>query len=179
MKIRTRYLLSGGLLTLFATMTFLGLRYEASPQNEIERGTIDIGVVVNDLQRSVDFYTEVLGMKETGALNLTSEFGSNSGLTGGTPFEITILRLKEERQATAYKLMSFGSREDHSRPDHIQDDIGIQYITIMVNALDPYLERIRKHDVQLLGATPIPMGDGRRFALIQDPDGTFIELIGP
>jgi hypothetical protein len=33
--------------------------------------------------------------------------------------------------------------------------------------------------VKLLGDTPIPLGGTTMFAVVQDPDGTFVELIGP
>ena len=166
-------------MALAASLFISAFHTGSEKPEDIERGTIDIGMVVTDLQRSLEFYTEVLGMKQTGQLNLTEEFGSNSGLTGGTPLEITILKLKEEEQATAYKLMSFGNEAGHARPNHIQDDTGIQYVTIYVTTLEPYLKRIDSNGIELLGETPISLGDGRRFALIQDPDGTFIELIGP
>jgi hypothetical protein len=55
----------------------------------------------------------------------------------------------------------------------------MQYITINVNSLAPFLERIKKHKVKLLGETPIPLGESDHFVLVQDPDGTIIELIGP
>jgi hypothetical protein len=55
----------------------------------------------------------------------------------------------------------------------------MQYITIMVNSLEPFLERIKEHKVKLMGDTPIPLGETDNFVLVQDPDGTIIELIGP
>jgi hypothetical protein len=33
--------------------------------------------------------------------------------------------------------------------------------------------------VKLLGETPFLMGGTTYFTLVQDPDGTFVELIGP
>lgn len=173
----SNYIIIATIPVVAALATLPGFTTE-SPE-EYARGTIDIGVVVSDLQRSLDFYTNVLGMSQTGEINLTTEFGESSGLTGGVPLDIKILKLKDEPQATAYKLMSFNSKAGHSRPRRIQDDTGVQYITLMVSSLDPFLKRIKSHDVKLLGKTPIPLGDDRRFALIQDPDGTFIELIGP
>jgi len=48
-----------------------------------------------------------------------------------------------------------------------------------VNSLDPVLKRIKKHNVKLLGETPVALGETDHFVLVQDPDGTIIELIGP
>ncbi len=41
------------------------------------------------------------------------------------------------------------------------------------------LKRIKQHKVKLLGETPIGLGENASFVLIRDPDGTFVELIGP
>ncbi len=91
-----------------------------------------------------------------------------------------VLKLADAPDANQWKLMSFGRDPAHSMPTHIQDDTGMQYITIMVNSLQPFLERIREHDVKLLGDTPVPLDNGSAyFVLVQDPDGTLIELIGP
>ncbi len=59
------------------------------------------------------------------------------------------------------------------------DDTGMQYITIFVKHLIPIMERAKKHQVKILSGEPSTLGDNRYFLLVQDPDGTFIELIGP
>lgn len=138
-----------------------------------------VGVVVSDLQQSIGFYTEVIGMKVVSGFDIDEDFSRISGLTGGIPFSVKVLKLEDHPEANVWKLISFGKGTGHPRPSHIQDDTGMQYITLHVKSLAPFLERIKKHGVQLLGETPVPMDSERHFALIQDPDGTFIELIGP
>jgi catechol 2,3-dioxygenase-like lactoylglutathione lyase family enzyme len=138
-----------------------------------------VGVVVSDLQKSIEFYTEVIGMKVVREFSIDKEFGISSGLTGGIPFTVKVLQLEERPEANVWKLISFGKEAGHPKPEFIQDDTGMQYITLHVKRLAPFLDRIRKHGVKLLGKTPVPMDSERHFALVQDPDGTFIELIGP
>ena len=41
------------------------------------------------------------------------------------------------------------------------------------------LARLKKHKVKLLGQTPAPLGGKMRLTVFHDPDGNFIELIGP
>ena len=59
---------------------------------------------------------------------------------------------------------------------YIQDDIGVQYLTIYVNSITPFLKRIKSNNIKLLGQTPTTTGD-KQYVLIQDPNGVFIELI--
>lgn len=145
---------------------------------EFPMGSIQIGVICFDLQKSIDFYTEVIGMTKTGGFSVDEAFATKSGLTGGVPFDVTVLKLKDEPEAAEWKLMSFGKEATHPPQKYILDDIGMQYITIFVKSMKPFLERINEHNVTLLEETPTFLEDGRQFVLVQDPDGNFIELIG-
>ena len=147
--------------------------------SDFDRGIIEFGVVVEDFEKSYDFYVNVLGMTETGGFDVDGEFGKRSGLTDGTAFKVAILKLKDSDQATQWKIMSFNKKSSHPYPKYIHDDTGVQYVTIFVKSMKPFLERINKNKVKLLGDTPTQLNESTQFVLIQDPDGTFIELIGP
>jgi catechol 2,3-dioxygenase-like lactoylglutathione lyase family enzyme len=140
---------------------------------------ISVGVVVSDLEKSVKFYTEVVGMKRTGGFDVPPEFSKKSGLTDGTPLSVVVLKVEDTPSAPSWKLMTFGDKAKSQRSRYIMDHTGVQYITLNVTDLTPFVARIKKHNVKLLGETPVPLGGDKQFVLIQDPDGTFVELIGP
>lgn len=150
-------------------------------QGEFSSPIISIGVVVSDLEKSLDFYTSVIGMKKVGGFEVDEDFAKRSGLTGGVPFSVTTLKLEDTENATQWKLMSFGKDAPDPLPVYVQDMVGMRYTTIMVSDLAPFLKRIKKHKVKLLGDTPIPLGDSgnTHFVLVSDPDGILVELIGP
>jgi len=148
-------------------------------QSEFSSNLIGVGVVVADIEKSLDFYTNVIGMKKVSEFDVDTEFSKVSGLANGVPFHVDVLKLEDSPEGNQWKLMSFGTKASHPMPKHIQDDTGPQYITIMVNSLEPVLNRIKKHNVKLMGDTPVPLGPDQHFVLVQDPDGTIIELIGP
>lgn len=147
--------------------------------SEFPMGSIQIGVITSDLQKSIDFYTDVIGMTKTGGFSVDEAFGAKSGLTGGLRIDVTVLKLKDDPEATEWKLLSFGKEATHPPQKFIQDDVGIQYVTIFVKSMKPFLERLEKHNVEHLEEMPTFLEDGRQFVLVQDPDGNFIELIGP
>jgi hypothetical protein len=89
-----------------------------------------------------------------------------------------LLKLNDDDNSTQWKLMSFKKETNHKVSNYIQDDLGMQYITIFVKSIKPFLKRIKEHKVKLLGDTPTHLSEERMFVLVQDPDGTFIELIG-
>ncbi len=163
---------------LLLAVTFT-LTSSTMAQSEFSSNTIGVGVVVTDIEKSLDFYINVIGMKKVGEFDVDGEFGKISGLSNGIPFHVDVLKLEDQPGANQWKLMSFGKEAGHPASRHIQDDTGMQYITISVTSLAPFLKRIKKHNVELLGDTPVPLGTDNHFVLVRDPDGTIIELIGP
>lgn len=148
-----------------------------SINSEFSNPTIQFGVVVSDMEKSLAFYKDIIGMVEVGGFDIDEAFGKTSGLTGGEPFSVKILKLEDSEAANQFKMVSFGNT-DGTKSTYIQDDVGVQYTTIFVKSMKPFLERLAANNIPLLGDTPTTLGDGRRFVLIQDPDGIFIELIG-
>ena len=78
-------------------------------------------------------------MVKTGNFTINAEFGKRGGLTGGEAVEVNILKLENSPESTDWKLMSFGKKVGHSKPKFIQDDTGMQYITIQVKSLQPII----------------------------------------
>lgn len=163
-------------LLLFAVLHAISQMAQA--QSEFSNPTIQIGVVVSDLEKSTDFYTQVIGMVKTDGFSVDGEFAKNSGLTAGEAFDVTVLKLQDSPFANEWKLMSFNRPAGQNRPAHIEDATGMRYITIFLHDLKPVVKRIRDNGIALLGETPVLMDDSRYFVLIQDPDGIFVELIG-
>ena len=161
------------------TVTALLIGGFVHAQSNFTSTSIGVGVVVADMQRSLDFYVKGIGMVKTGNFTINAEFGKRGGLTGGEAVEVNILKLENGPEGTDWKLMSFGKKASHPKPKFIQDDTGPQYITIQVKSLTPIIDRLKAQNVTFLGSTPTPLTKDSHFVLVQDPDGTFVELIGP
>ena len=165
-------------LAIFAFSGLLAASALAAPE-EFAGTTIGIGVVVADLDKAVDFYTNVVGMVQTGSFEIDAGFSKKSGLADGNAAQVKVMRLGEGENATQWKLMSFGDKAKPLQNEFIHSHTGMRYVTIMVKDLTPVLARIKERKIKLLGETPVPLGASSHFILIQDPDGTFVELIGP
>lgn len=169
--------------SIYTLLLFLVISVWQSRAQDMTRhfakNTIQVGVVVEDLGKAVDFYTNVLGMVKRPGFSVNADFAQKSGLNDGVPFDVTVLKLEDSDDAQEWKVMSFGKKANHIKPTYMSDDTGIQYCTIFVKSMQPFLERIKKHHVKLLGETPVMLDSERQFVLIQDPDGNFFELIGP
>jgi catechol 2,3-dioxygenase-like lactoylglutathione lyase family enzyme len=148
-------------------------------QNEFSKSAISIGVVVEDLKESVEFYCDVVGMVEVREFSVNAEKATTMGLSDGEHFDVEVLKLENSEEAAELKLMSFGKKSSHRNQAFIPDENGIRYLTIFVKSMKPLIDRIAKSGTKTLGQTPTMLDAQRQFVLIQDPDGNFLEFIGP
>ena len=155
------------------------MTFASYAQSNFSSKLIGLGVVVSDIEKSLDFYVNGIGMVKAYSFKINEDFSKRSGLSNGVPTEVTVLKLENSPEANEWKLMSFKKKATHPKQKFIQDDTGVQYITINVKALKPVIERLKAKNVAFLGNSPIPLNEKAHFVLVQDPDGTFIELIGP
>jgi predicted enzyme related to lactoylglutathione lyase len=148
-------------------------------QSEFSKSSISIGMVVEDLEQSLRFYQEVVGMVKVRTFKVESDKAVRMGLSIGEAFDITVLKLENSEEAAELKLMTFKKNTPHKNEQFIPDANGIRYLTIFVKSMSPLLKRIEQSGVKTLGKTPTMLDETRQFVLIQDPDGNFVEFIGP
>lgn len=161
----------------FYIIVFGLLFFNAKAQNNFLKPTISLGIIVEDLNKSIDFYANVVGMVQVREFVVDSEKAQRMGLSKGEKFDIKVLKLENSENATELKLMSFHKKTDTSKQKFLPDANGIRYLTIFVKNLQPVLERINQNTIKTLGQTPTMLDEKRQFVLIQDPDGNFIEFI--
>ena len=167
-------------IVLFLSALF-GVGSASAAEKDFAKKTINMGMIVTDLDKSIKFYKEVVGMVQVDQteFDVDADFGKRSGLTDALAVHVEVLKLGPGPDATRLKLMTFGDRAKKQENPFIHSHTGIQYLTIYVAEMEPILKRIKQHKVKLLGETPIGLGKNTSFVLIRDPDGTFVELIGP
>ena len=167
------------MLKIICVAAAIFVNYASFSQSNFSSKLIGLGVVVSDLDQSLDFYVDGIGMVKAYSFTIDEDFSKRSGLSNGVPTSVTVLKLEDSPEANEWKLMSFGKEATHPKQQFIQDDTGVQYITINVKALKPVIQRLKEKNVKFLGNTPTSLNDALDFILVQDPDGIFIELIGP
>jgi catechol 2,3-dioxygenase-like lactoylglutathione lyase family enzyme len=154
---------------IFSLVIFVSTAQKAPVTGEFSNPTIFVGSVVTDLAKSVDFYTNIIGMTKTGAFSVDGVKAKELGLTDGRSVDVTVLKLEDSPQANEWKLMSFGTKAGHKKPKYLHDDTGMQYITILVNHLNPIIERIEKNNIKILSGKPSELGENRFFHSYSGP----------
>jgi len=148
-----------------------------SGKPEFARTTIDIGVVVNDVDKAAKFYTQAIGFAETGSFDVAAQMAADTGLTDNKPFKVRTFSLGKEPTATNLKIMQIaGSKTQDNQ--YIGSSLGFRYLTVFVGDLGKTIERLKQSGVSPV-KPPYRLGGNNHLILVKDPDGNIIELIGP
>lgn len=75
-----RILVKFSLLLVAGFMTCI-----SNAQSNFSSKLIGVGVVVSDLERSLEFYINGISMVKTAGFNLNEDFAKRSGLSNGVP----------------------------------------------------------------------------------------------
>jgi lactoylglutathione lyase len=117
-----------------------------------------VGIRVTNLQKSIDFYTKILGMTVAGRGKIEQTKGETVGLQSEKDGFVLELNYYEESSPyyTKYKIGD-----------------GLDHLAFKVDDLDKALEEAKKAG----HPTVLEMkADGSRWVYIEDPDGIWIEL---
>ena len=146
---------------------------------EFSRTTIDLGMVVSDVEKTAKFYTEVVGFRELSGFDVSAQMANDTGLTDNRPFQVRVFVLGDEPAATRLKIMTIpGANSKKVDNQYISSSLGIRYLTVSVADLGKTLERLKQNAVAPV-KEPYRLGGNNYLILVKDPDGNTIELIGP
>ena len=168
------------MMCLVTSLFLAGVAATKGPKAEFARTTIDVGIVVSDVEKAALFYKNALGFKEVPGFDVSEAMGADSGLTDHQAFQVRVLVLGDEPGATKIKIMEFpkapGKKVDHH---YIHSSLGFSYLTIFGADTTAAVERAEQAGVTPVKA-PYQLGGGNMYlTLVRDPDGNIIELVGP
>ncbi|MEM7384964.1 MAG: VOC family protein [Verrucomicrobiota bacterium] len=169
---------------ILSLVLFAGSPVTTSAEEGFATPTIDIGVVVSDLDAAAKFYTEAVGFKEVQGFTVDAEFSTDSGLTRNKKLDIRVFVLGEGAGATKLKLMQVPGVESKKADNQfIHSQLGFSYLTVMVKSTDATLARLKKAGVKPIAKGPVTLPSNLdpslSLTIVKDPDGNFVELVGP
>ena len=117
-----------------------------------------VGIRVTDLQKSIDFYTKILGMKVSGRGKIEQTKGETVGL-------------QSEKDGFVLELNYYEKDSPYNTKYSVGE--GLDHLAFKVDNLDKALKEAKKAGYR----TILEMkADGGQWAYIEDPDGIWIEL---
>lgn len=172
------------LVTLASTTCLFPAASAVAADDEFARTTIDLGMIVSDLDKSIAFYTQAIGFKEVPGFEVAGQVTADAGLTDNHPLKVRVLVLGDGPTATRLKLMEVPAAAP-KRGDNqfVHSELGFRYITIRVNDMTRAVARLNKAGVKPLGkcpmALPKSLAPGAYLTVFRDPDGNRVEFVGP
>jgi len=161
-----------GLIIVLCAWVFSGSAQETAA----DLGVAAIGLVVSDITASEKFYTEIVGMKPVGSFELSPEWSVDAGAANGRPFSVKMFKLVDGKSATVLKLAYFEDMEPRPKQSGVDANAGVNYLTFHYTDFQKVVKRLEEANIERLGWVK---RDQYQLIFIRDPDGLFIELVGP
>ena len=117
-----------------------------------------VGIRVTEIQRSIEFYTKILGMQIIGRSKMPQTKGET-------------VAMQSEKDGFILELNYYEKDSPHNTP--YAAGCGLDHLAFKVDSLDDTLEAAKKAGFPLV----LEMKDNNnRWAFVEDPNGIWIEL---
>src|SRR2546423_14259332 len=136
------------------------------------------GITVSDLERSLEFWQNVLGFELSHRAHQTSEMASE--ITGVAGAEIKLAVVKAPGGHKIELLEYLAPHDRKKRVDLRPCDVGSVHVAFTVDNLDGILQKIAGSGWKAAGKPQtLPSGPnaGKRVAYVLEPDGTTLEFM--
>jgi catechol 2,3-dioxygenase-like lactoylglutathione lyase family enzyme len=127
----------------------------------LTKDSIDLGIVIKDSEKSLAFYRDTLGFKHEGDMPIG----------GGTTMHRLLCG------TSLIKLLAPGTPPAaEAAPGGIQGSTGYRYWTISVSNLDELAKACEERGYKV-PVQPREIRPGVRIAMVEDPDGNWVEFL--
>jgi catechol 2,3-dioxygenase-like lactoylglutathione lyase family enzyme len=139
-----------------------------------------VGITVKEMDRSLKFYTEVIGFKKVSDTEYSGEGYEKLKGVFGLKMRVVRLQLGDE----FIELTDYLTTGGRSIPeDQKSNDLFFQHIAIVVSDMDKAYQQVKKYNVEQVSTSPqtlpksIPGAEGIKAFYFHDPDNHNLELI--
>ena len=135
------------------------------------------GFVVKDIEESVKFYSEVLGMRIAARMERQGEFIEQVLAFPGAHIKGGFVDMGEGHQLELIQYLSPASGENSLK----RNDLGASHLAFFVEDLDKFYQETSQKGIRY-NNPPASMFDdngklSRKVAYAQDPDGNWLEFV--
>ena len=166
-------------IVAFVTLSALA-RSEST--NNFSTGVIDYGIIVRDIEKSVEFY-ESIGFSKLTSFSVPAQISGDSGLTDDKELNVVMMTATGKDTDTKVKLMQVPGKHKKQDQAFIDSTYGMSYQTLFVTDMNVTVKMLAENNINILAKGPVDLTEagfeGIYLALIRDPDGNIIEFVGP
>lgn len=134
-----------------------------------------IGIVVTDLDRSLRFYRDMLGLTIVRALDESGAYLDN--MLALHDVRVTTVKLAGGDGPTLVELLRFASHAEPSTTARTPYTPGPTHVAFTVEDLDAVYERLLRDGVPFNALPQLSPDGSAKVTFCRDPDGTLVELV--
>ena len=136
------------------------------------------GITVSNLERSLEFWQNVLGFEFSHRAHQTSEMASEITGVPGAEIKLAVVKAPSGHKI---ELLEYLAPADRKKDVNLRPcDVGHVHVALTVENLDAILEKIAAAGWKAAGkpqTLTIGPNAGKRVVYVRDPDGTTIEFM--
>ncbi len=141
-------------------------------------GADHTGITVSNLERSLEFWRDVLGFELSHTAHQTGELAREITGVAGAELKLAVLKAPGGHKIELLEYLAPPDRTKHA--DLRPCDVGSVHVALTVNDLDAVLQRIAASGWKTAGKPQTLQSGpnaGKRVVYVRDPDGTTIEFM--
>jgi catechol 2,3-dioxygenase-like lactoylglutathione lyase family enzyme len=131
------------------------------------------GIVVKDIEASLHFYRDLLGLKVSKRMNEQGEYIDR--VLGLKDVKITTVKLAAD-DGGMIELLYFGPHQGKSQNLGIYQE-GLTHIALTVDDLDSEYKRLSDAGIVFISPPQLSPDGSAKVAFCRDPQGVFVELV--
>ncbi len=139
---------------------------------KMTKDSIDIGIVVKDLDRAAAFYGGTLGFPEIRQLELNAEKAKRAGCASG-PFHFKAFQAGEVQLKVVQ-----ADADPPAGGGQLDAATGFRYLTFSVESVEEAARDLKAAGASIKGEIT-EVVPGRFILFFEDPDGNLLECVGP
>lgn len=136
--------------------------------------TRHIGIAVTNMEKSLHFYRELLGLKIVRSMDESGECINN--MLSLKEVKVKTVKMSANNGVTMIELLEFKSHPKEKQSREIYE-IGVSHVAFTVNNLNKTYEFLSKSGVKFNAPPQISPDGYAKVTFCQDPDGTPVELV--
>jgi lactoylglutathione lyase len=136
------------------------------------RDFLHVGVGVEDLEKSIVFYRDVMQMEEE--FRAYHEGERISRVVGVDKATLNVCVLKKGN--VRIELIEYGNRLNGGDGHKKQNETGLIHIAFRVDDVDEEYERIRKHGYDFFAPPMVTRENGPKITYFKGPDNVIVEI---
>ena len=133
-----------------------------------------IGIVVSDMNQSLRFYRDLLGLEVWA--DFTDRSDSVQAVTEVPGADIHMVKLKAP-DGVSIELLQYRSHPQDVPPPVRACDVGCNHVALQVDDLDSLYNRLKAEGIRFHAPPTVSSDGGAKVTYCRDPEGVIVELV--